>query len=142
MPKSVRIPCVGYVFDGTILQAARIDSQYQIVTEVGGAPIDGEPALMPWFTKRRVENALRYLQERHPGFHPNLSTVVYADVKATLERDRKASPRLTRDHILHMLTAGRKVTAADLPAYEDQADKMFDLIEDASRPAQAATAAA
>lgn len=120
-------PCVGYVFIDPFLFRAKVKRDL-VVTANGETHIEGPIDSFKWYTYRRIENAISRLQkaEKMPK-DGQLNLVVYSpDLADELKKDSLAVARFTRDFILHMLTAGKGVTAAELPDYEAKADAIFD----------------
>lgn len=134
-------PCVGYVYTGQFLLRAKVVKD-RIVSANGLTPIDGEVALFPWYTYRRVENAVARLEKQH-GHNKGdvyLNIVPYtAELAAELKKDSLAKARLTRDHILHMLTAGKGLeTPEQIAPYEQKADQILERMQKAAEKAAAA----
>lgn len=134
-------PCVGYVFTGLFLFRAKT-SKDLIVAATSKEHIEGEVLLFPWYTYRRVENAISRLQKQLVGIPPvNLNVVSYTPELANeMAKDSLAKARLTRDHILHMLTAGKNVNSAQLQVAETEADAVVDRMIKANQKASQAVA--
>jgi hypothetical protein len=141
------IPCVGYVLDyAGNLVFAQINADDQISdVNAGKQPLDLEPSVSVWFTKHDVTRAAAKVTTEHGQvFDMNvLGLATLAPMFAKLG----ISPRTTRDHILHMTTAGverargGKFSDSELAVYEKQADVMFARIQAASQPSVATKAA-
>lgn len=149
MPKREWIPANGFVFDGALFYRAKVKDDL-IVTEATNVPIAGEPSLLVWYTKREFQNALARVQAT---LSPNTQGAVHninivAPSPELLRELKAASARLTRDHVLHMLTAGIAhargfaFTTDEVKAFEAKADEMLARLEDAVLPAVQATQAA
>lgn len=137
-----QIPCVGYVYTGQFLLRAKTVKDL-VVYGTGNTHIEGEVSLFPWYTYRRVENAIARLQEKKIlQKDTSLNLVAYTpELVAELKKDPLAKARLTRDHILHMLTAGQThLTAQDLEAYGKRADAMFERMVKANEKASQSAA--
>ena len=141
MPRSELNPCVGYVYTGQFLLRAKVAKDL-VMSANGLTHIEGEVGLFPWYTYRRIENAISRLQQQKVlAGDANLNIVAYTpELQAELKKDSIAAARLTRDHILHMLTAGKNVQPADLPAYEQKADAFLERMEKANAKTKEAAA--
>lgn len=140
MPRPDPIPCVGYVYTGAFLLRAKVQKDL-IVAANGLTHIDGEVPLLAWYTYRRVENAVARLHHnRIPGDF-NLNIVAYSpELQAELKKDSLAKPRLTPDHIFHMLTAGKfprghVPTDEELKPYLEQRDAFMERMQKANEQA-------
>lgn len=128
-----KVPCEGYVFDGALLLRARVDNTDLVVNDVTGEAIGIIPSLAPWYTRREVQNAVARYQQKYPSDQIKLSAI--APTPQFMAELKSGHPRATRDHILHLLTAGkRKVlgrdfTAQEISDYEAQADSYAERIE-------------
>lgn len=145
MPKLGPIPGNGYVFDGVAFWRAKVKRDI-IVTQETEVPVEGEPSLLVWYTKHEFSNAVARMEAKLDAAGKAVShntNLVFPSPELAAEL-KKATPRLTRDHILHMLTAGIEhargfaFSADEIAAYNAKADAMVARLEDALLPATAA----
>jgi hypothetical protein len=144
------VPCQGYVFNGLLFERATVDSKDRVINAGNRTQIQMDPALMVWYTRREFQNAIAYCQARGTVAKDlDLNTVVpNKALIARLSDPDYGHLRTTRDHVLHMITAGvervlgREFTPAERAEYERRADAYAARLNKAAAAAIAAVNAA